>query len=119
MINNLDAFKGVIDDLTRRKSELHQYIQEFQNLSAEVCDLQRRALTDPGAQQKILRLQATMDKDFFQHRALLMEKVSSVTENMQELVKLLQFDSIKNHEVQSSIPVKMVNAIKKTPCSFV
>jgi hypothetical protein len=118
-MNDLDAFKGVIDDLTRRKAELHQHIQEFQNLSAEVCDLQRRALTDPGAKQKIIRLQAVMDHDFLQHRALLMEKVSSVTENMQELVKMLQIDDVRNDQTYASTAVKTVSAGKKKSYAFV
>lgn len=118
-MNDLDVFKELVEDLTRRKTELHQHIQEFQNLSAEVCDLQRRALTDTSAQQKIQRLQAVMDDDFFQHRALLVEKISAVTESMQELAKILQLDDTKSREAQSSASVKTGNAKKKTPCVFV
>ncbi len=118
-MNYLDAFKEVIADLTRRKAELHQHIQEFQNLSAEVCDLQHRSLTDPSARQKIIRLQAVMDNDFFQHRALLMEKVSLLTENMQELVKILQNNDTKNEETDLSTGVKTVSASKKKSYSFV
>ena len=118
-MNDLDVFKELVENLTGRKTELHQHIQEFQNLSAEVCDLQRRAPTDTSAQQKVQRLQAVMDDDFFQHRALLVEKINSVTENMQELVKILQLDDIKNGEPHSSTAIKTVNASKKTPCMFV
>lgn len=118
-MNDLDVFKGLVDDLIGRKTELHQHIQEFQNLSVEVSDLQRRAPTDANAQQKIQRLQAIMDDDFFQHRALLVEKINSVTESMQELAKILQLDDIKTGEVHSSGPVKTGNASKKTPCFFV
>lgn len=82
---DLSEFKKMIDELDRRRSELHKNLSEFQQLERELEHLQHRAPTDASAQRKLNQVQMVMDGDFLQKRNALIKQVNDLTSNIQTL----------------------------------
>lgn len=89
-MQHTDPFKKVIDDFVKEKDKLHKSIREFNQLQQEIDDLKKRASKDIQAQKKLQRVQKIMDSDFQQQRQCLIEKVSALQSNMENLRQMMQ-----------------------------
>ena len=81
--------------------------------------MNKRASSDLQAQKKLQRVQKIMDSDFKQQRQCLIEKVSALQSNMENLRKVMQEETgIK----KIAVPVKNTNLAvtkKRTARAFV
>lgn len=101
-----DPFKEIIDNFVKEKEKLHKSIKEFNQIQQEIDDLNKRASSDLQAQKKLQRVQKIMDSDFKQQRQCLIEKVSALQSNMENLRKVMQEETgIK----KIALPVKNAN----------
>lgn len=101
-----NQYQRIIDDFVREKEKLHQSIKEFNQLQQEIDNLNKRASTDLHAQKKLQRVHQIMDSDFQQQRQCLIDKVSALQSNMENLRQMMQQET----GITESIPtVKKAN----------
>lgn len=118
-MGDMEKLKAMLVELAKNKSMFTRQTQEFEELQAEVSELQRRAEFDPNARTKLSKLKDYMSLEGNDSQRRFVEKMAKSEANLKKVGEQLHaLSALQQDASVKEVPAVKNDALKKFSRNF-